>query len=395
MIYQEHLMIHFGELSTKGRNKRNFIRLLHRNIKHALKGYIGLKYIIQHDHIYIALSNHPKEAIIERLQDVSGIHAISVVYRVERDITLIKEAALTLMANTEGKSFKVKTKRNDKSFPLNSDELNYEIGGYIFHNTEWKVDVHTPDIVFVLEIHMDCALMYTSSIPGAGGYPLGIGGRVMMMMSGGIDSPVAAYLLMKRGMKIDFIHFASPPYTQEAVITKVKDLARQLTRYQPMIKLHIVPFTEIQTKIYEHAGESYPITIMRRMMVRIAYRYSIRKRCNALATGESIGQVASQTLASMEVINQVTNYLILRPLATYDKLDIVNLSKKIGTYDISIRPFEDCCTIFKVKNPAIAPKLREVKRIEELWDFEKQIFDAIKQTTTITITDHDEHDELF
>lgn len=395
MNYQEHLMIHFGELSTKGRNKRNFIRLLHRNIKHALKAFTGLKYLIQHDHIYIALSSQSKEAIIERLQDVSGIHAISVVYRVERDLTVIKEAALALMCITEGKTFKVKTKRNDKAYPLNSDELNHAIGGHIFHQTAWKVDVHHPDVVFMLEIHMDCALMYTSSIPGAGGYPLGIGGRVMMMMSGGIDSPVAAYLLMKRGMKVDFIHFASPPYTQEAVITKVKDLAKKLTRYQPLIKLHIVPFTELQTKIYEHAGESYPITIMRRMMVRIAYRYAIRKRTNALATGESIGQVASQTLKSMEVINQVTNYLILRPLATYDKLDIVNLAKKIQTYDISIRPYEDCCTIFKVKNPAIAPKLREVKRIEALWDYEKQIFDAIKQTVTVSITDAEEQSNLF
>lgn len=217
----------------------------------------------------------------------------------------------------------------------------------------------------------------------------------MMMMSGGIDSPVAAYLLMKRGMKVEFIHFAAPPYTQEAVITKIKDLCKCLTKYQPMIKLHIVPFTDLQTSIYEHAGESYAITVMRRMMVRIAFRYSVRKRCSAIATGESIGQVASQTLKSLEVINQVTNYPILRPLATYDKLDIVKLSRKIQTYDISIRPYEDCCTIFKSKNPAISPKLREVKRIEDLWDFESQIFQAIKQTVTFTITDKEENPEIF
>ena len=213
--------------------------------------------------------------------------------------------------------------------------------------------------------------------PGAGGYPLGVAGKTMHMLSGGIDSPVAAYLMMKRGVTIECIHFASPPYTQEAVIYKLEDILRKLNRYQARIRLQIVPFTKLQEAIYDHAPESYCITLMRRMMYRLAERLAKRRNCIVISNGESIGQVASQTLQSIKTINEVTNMPVIRPCATMDKLEIISLSKKIDTYEISIRPYEDCCTIFTPKAPKTAPKLEQVEEFEKLFDYESLINEAL------------------
>ena len=377
MITYDHIMIRFGELSTKGKNKRDFIHLLYTNIKHALKEFDSLEVEERYDHIYVKLNGQDYEPIIERLQDVSGIHAMSLVYKCPNDIDKIKESALELIKQKEGKTFKVTCKRSNKRFPLISDEIIRKVAPVILKNTELKVDVHNPDILLSIEIRDEGAYIFTNSFPGIGGYPLGIAGKSMHMLSGGIDSPVAAYLLMKRGVKIECIHFASPPYTQEAVIYKLEDLLKKLNRYQAKIRLNIVPFTKIQEAIYDNAPESYCITLMRRMMFRLASKLAKRRNCPVISSGESVGQVASQTLQSMHVINEVTNTPVIRPCATMDKLEIIAISEKIDTYEISIRPYEDCCTIFTPKAPKTAPQLKETLEHEAKIDFEPLLEEAL------------------
>lgn len=376
MVSYDYVMVRFGELSTKGKNKKDFIHTLFLNIKHALKDY-DVKVESRFDHIYVYLNGNEYQPIIDRLQDVSGIQGLSLVARIENDIEKIKESSLELIKLEEGKTFKVKVKRSNKKFPLHSEEITRLVAPVILKNTNLKVDVHNPDILLNIEVRDEGTYIFVKTFPGAGGYPLGVAGKSMHMLSGGIDSPVAAYLMMKRGVTIECIHFASPPYTQEAVIYKLIDLLTKLNRYQPRIRLHIVPFTKIQEAIYDNAPESYCITLMRRMMYRLASKLARRRNCPVISTGESVGQVASQTLQSMATINEVTSTPVIRPCATMDKLEIIKLSKKIDTYDISIRPYEDCCTIFTPKAPKTAPKLEEAKEYEEKFDYESLINEAL------------------
>ena len=328
----DRIMVRFGELSTKGKNKKDFIRQLGINIKHALKKYENIEIDVRFDHIYVILNDQDYQPILEVLQDISGIHSLSLVYKCEKDIEIIKSSALSLMKLESGNTFKVKVKRSDKTFPLHSEEITRIVAGEILRNIKTiKVDVHDPDILLSIEVRQEGIYIFSHTYLGAGGYPLGIGGKSMHMLSGGIDSPVAAYLMMKRGMTIECIHFASPPYTQMGVIYKLEDLLHVLNKYQAKIRLHIVPFTKIQEAIYDNAPESYCITLMRRMMYRLADRLARRRNCPVISTGESLGQVASQTLQSINVINAVTNMPIIRPCATMDKLEIIRLSEKIGT----------------------------------------------------------------
>jgi len=396
MITYDHIMIRFGELSTKGKNKKDFIRTLAENVKNALKDWPELSFETRYDHIYVGLNGLDYQPVIERLQDVSGIHALSLVYRCDKDVEAMKESALRLINEEEGRTFKVKVKRGDKTYPLISDEITRIVASHILRNTQHlKVDVHNPDILLSIEVRQEAAYIFCKTFLGAGGYPLGVGGKTMHMLSGGIDSPVAAYLMMKRGVSIECIHFASPPYTQMGVIYKLEDLLKVLTRYQPRIRLHIVPFTKIQEAIYDNAPESYCITLMRRMMFRLADALSKRRKCPVISSGESIGQVASQTLQSMHVINAVTNTPVIRPLATTDKLEIIKISKKIGTYDISIRPYEDCCTIFTPKAPKTMPHQDEVEEFEKKFDYESMIRDAINNVEVKIITSEKEEDSLL
>ena len=377
MLTYDHIMVRFGELSTKGKNKKDFIRILFTNIKHSLSDYPEVKLETRYDHIYVHLNGQDYQPIISRLQDISGIQALSLVCKVEKDLAKIQDASLELIKQEEGKTFKVKVKRSDKRFPIHSEEITRKVAPVILKNTELKVDVHNPDILLNIEVRDEGAYIFVRTFPGAGGYPLGVAGKSMHMLSGGIDSPVAAYLMMKRGVTIECIHFASPPYTQEAVIYKLEDLLRKLNRYQARIRLHIVPFTKIQEAIYDNAPESYCITLMRRMMYRLADRLAKRRNCVVISNGESIGQVASQTLQSIKTINEVTNTPVIRPCATMDKLEIISLSKKIDTYEISIRPYEDCCTIFTPKAPKTAPKLEQVEEFEKLFDYETLINESL------------------
>ena len=395
MINYSHIMVRFGELSTKGKNKKDFIRILAENIKRGLKEYENLSYEIRYDHIYIALNDTPYDPVISVLKDISGIRSVSLVDRLEKDMAKIKADSLELIKNEEGKTFKVLAKRSDKKFELTSEEITRAVASNILKNTNLKVDVHNPDIPLNIEVRDEAAYIFFKTYICAGGYPLGVGGKTMHMLSGGIDSPVAAFLMMKRGVTIECIHFASPPYTQMGVIYKLEDLLRVLNKWQAKIRLHIIPFTKIQEAIYDNAPESYCITLMRRMMFRLADRLARRRKCLVISSGESVGQVASQTLQSMRVINAVTNMPVIRPCAVMDKIDIIDLSKKIGTYEISIRPYEDCCTIFTPKNPKTMPQEDEVVKFESKFDYESLINEALANVEVKFISDEDDSNNLL
>ena len=388
------VMIRFGELNTKGKNKIMFINTLLRNIKHALKEFKNLEISKTHDRIYIDLNGEDHNKIHEKLQMVSGIQNYSFVNRVEKDMDKIIDACEELIKDKEKFTFKVKAKRADKNFNVHSDDMNRLVATRILKNYEHKVDIHNPDVSIYIEVRLEGAFVYLDIIKGLGGFPLGVIGKSMLLMSGGIDSPVAAYLMMKRGIKIEAVHFASPPYTSDGAIKKVKDLLKVLAGIQEEIKLVIIPFTKIQEKIYEGKDESYNITIMRRMMYRIAEREAIMNNCLALCSGESIGQVASQTLESMATINEVVKLPMIRPLAIFDILDIIDIAKKIGTYDISIRPFIDCCTIFTPKNPTTKPSIKRAETLEKEFDYESLIEEAISNAEVVWINQNTIDEEI-
>ena len=371
------VIVRFGEMSTKGKNKRDFVFRLAHSIRLNLRNYEDdYEMIIRHDHIYLNIKNKI-DNLVDILKEISGMYSFSLALKIDPDFENVKSEALRILKEEKGSTFKIHARRIDKSYPYISDEINRAIAGIILKNTDKTVDVHNPDITLDIEIRDDGAYLFTTTVKGMGGYPSGSTGKCLMMISGGIDSPVASYLLIRRGIEITCIHFASPPYTNSGVIDKLEDLLHTLNKFQPKIRLFIVPFTKIQEKIYEISTEGYPITIMRRMMYRIASRLAVRLKIPCLATGESVGQVASQTLDSLNVINEVTNMAVLRPLCTYDKVDIIKISKKIGTYDISIRPFEDCCTIFAPVKPKTSPHLDECRHIESKFDFEPLIEEAL------------------
>lgn len=382
---KELIMVRYGELSTKGKNRNDFINLLADNIRRMLKKFTKLTYEVRRDHTYIHLHGEDYEEISKVLKDVSGASSFSLVYKVKNDIEEMRQACLNLCLEENKKTFKVKARRADKVFPMVSDEINRAIASHILKNSDYKVDVHNPDVLVSLIVRQNETYIFTSEVKGAGGYPLGIAGKGLMMMSGGIDSPVACQLMMKRGIKMECIHFASPPYTSQAVITKITDLLKVLSKYQGQIKLYIVPFTKLQEEIYKHAKESYAITIMRRMMYRIATIVAKRSNCLVIANGESIGQVASQTLKSMLEIENVTNLPVIRPLAIFDKVDIIKISRDIGTYDISIRPYEDCCTIFDPKNPTTQPRKETIDKIEESFNYMELVEECCNNLEVIKV----------
>ena len=387
MLYNE-LLIHFGELSTKGLNKKRFIQQLAKNIRHTLKAQALVGTVqTDRDHLYI-LFDEPTDILpyVDILQRISGIQKITPVLRCELDIKKIKEAALTLAKEQEFETFKVACRRANKAFPLDSFGVMREVGGFLLVSLKTKkVDVHNPDLTLNIEIRDDYAYLSFVNYPGCGGYPLGTNGKVLHLLSGGIDSPVAAYLLLRRGILVEMIHFAAPPYTSERVVDKLTSLMKKLNLYQARIRLHIIPFTDLQLSIYKHAAEPYCITIMRRMMMRISSRLADKLGLPAISTGESIGQVASQTLNSMKVINEVTNTPIIRPLAVFDKLEIIKISKDIDTYDISIEPYEDCCTIFKPKKPRTNPRSKDCEFYEKQWDYESQIASCLENERIIDV----------
>ena len=378
------ILIKYGELTTKKNNRNIFINTLCENIKKQLKNY-NIKIIKNRVRMFIETDDNIDE-IVDILKNVFGIHGIVVAYKVDTNIDIIKTSVLEIVKDIDFKTFKVETKRSDKRFPISSMEFNNIIGSLVLKNKEnISVDVHNPEYELKIEIREDYAYIYSKEVNGIGGYPVGVAGMGLLMLSGGIDSPVAGYLAMKRGIKIECIYFESPPHTSIAAKNKVKKLVEKLCKYNTNIVLHIINFTEIQEAIYKNCPSSYMITIMRRMMYRISELVARDINSLVIINGESVGQVASQTLNSMNVINNVSNYPILRPVCCLDKLEIIDISKKIGTYETSILPYEDCCTIFLPKHPVINPVLGKAIIYENGFDYENMIKNCVKNREIITI----------
>ena len=380
------ILIKYGELTTKKANRNLFINTLYTNIKDSLKDY-NIKIDKNRVRMFIEPQyDNDFDTIVNKLTKIFGIHSIVIAYECDNNIDTIKNNILEITKQIHFNTFKVETKRSNKNFPIESMEFNNIIGGLILKNIpNIKVDVHNPDYTLKIEIREKNTYIYGAEIKGAGGYPVGVAGKGILMLSGGIDSPVAGYLAMKRGIKLECLYFESPPHTSLMAKNKVKQLVEKLSEYQPNIKLHVINFTNIQENIYKNINPDYMITIMRRMMYRISEKIIKKHKCLVLINGESVGQVASQTLTSMSVINNVTNIPVIRPVACLDKLEIIDIAKKIDTYETSILPYEDCCTIFLPKHPVINPKLDKCLEYENSFDYESLINEAIDNIETITL----------
>ena len=381
------ILIKYGELSTKKGNRNFFIKTLYENVKNKLKKY-DVKISKDRARMYIEFLDSDLDDIKKIIDRIFGIHMYHIASIVDTNIDVIKTSVLEIMKNEKFETFKVETKRSDKSFEVHSQDMNRVLGGVILKNIDTsRVDVHNPDILVTVEIREKNTYIYLNSYKGSGGYPVGTQPKGMLMLSGGIDSPVAGYLAMKRGVKFDAVYFEAIPHTSLEARNKVIELCKKLAGYTDQINLHVVNFTPIQEEIYKNCREDYCITIMRRMMYRIMEKISTSHKGYAIINGESIGQVASQTLTSMRVINSVTNMPVIRPVACLDKLEIMEIARKIDTYNTSILPFEDCCTVFVPKHPVINPRIDTSIYEEEKFDYNSMIDVAVETMNTIKVSE--------
>lgn len=389
------ILIKYGELTTKGDNRKMFVNTLHKNIEEKLK---GLDVFIYKDlsRMYIEFNEKDLDLILNKINKIFGIYAYTVAYKIESTEDSINKAILKILPDTIFKTFKVETKRSDKTFPIQSIDMSKKIGSIILKNKmNIKVDVHNPEVIFNIEIRRNETFIYFKNYMGIGGYPSGTQGKGLLMLSGGIDSPVAGYLAMKRGIVLDCVYFEAIPHTSIEARNKVIELTRKLLEYTNNINLYVVPFTEIQEAIYKNVDHEYVITIMRRMMYRIMEKLVKKLHAHVIINGESIGQVASQTLTSMEVINSVTNIPVIRPIACLDKLEIIAISNKIDTYNISILPYEDCCTVFVPRHPVINPNLEKAIMEEDKFDYQIMIDNTINNIIRIDVNKQNEFDEIL
>ncbi|MBE6157814.1 MAG: tRNA 4-thiouridine(8) synthase ThiI [Firmicutes bacterium] len=384
------ILIKYGELSTKKGNRNFFINTLYNNVCNSLKKF-DVKISKDRAHMYIEFNDSELDGIKSAIDKVFGIHKYHIAYIVNTNMEDIKSKVLEVAKSISFKTFKVETKRSFKGFEADSLEMSRILGGVILRNiSDIKVDVHNPEVTFNVEIREDRSYIYLNSYNGSGGYPVGTQPRGMLMLSGGIDSPVAGYLAMKRGVVVDAVYFEAIPHTSLDARNKVISLARKLALYGGKINLHIVNFTPIQEEIYKNCAPSYCITIMRRMMYRIMEKIVKKYDGYIIINGESIGQVASQTLTSMNCINSVTNIPVIRPVSCLDKLEIIDIAKKIDTYETSILPYEDCCTVFVPKHPVINPSIEKSIVEEEKFNYSEMIDEAVNNLNTITVTSNDE-----
>ena len=370
----KYILIRYGELTLKGKNRKEFERILFNNIQKQTKGLVE-KYKKDHNRIYLEILDYNSEEIFKILKKIPGIHSFGCANQIKNDLDEIKKEALNIF-NDELETFKVETKRINKNYPLVSNDVSRQVGAHILINkntNNLKVDVKTPKQKIKIEIHDEHAYVFGEYQKGMGGLPIGSSGRGVLLLSGGIDSPVAGIMAMKRGLKIQCIHFSSPPYTSQESLNKVKDLVKVLQQFDKDIKLYDVGFTDVQLNIHEKCISKYEVTILRRMMLKKATELANRIKVKVLITGESLGQVASQTIDSMYVTNQATDKLILRPLITMDKLEIIEIAKEYKTFEISTLPYEDCCVVFLPKNPTTNPKLENV--IEEENKLDQNLFE--------------------
>ncbi len=382
------LLVRYGEIHLKGLNRPFFERRLLENIRGALAG-LNASVRYEQGRIFVSgvAAEHAEDACA-RLSRVFGVHSISPALAVDKEWQNVVDAAARVMRSAAGEdrhTFKCFCRRGDKSFPMNSEEINRELGHAMLEMfPNLTVDVRAPEIKLCVEIR-DMAFVYAREIMGAGGMPTGTAGRACLLISGGIDSPVAGYMLARRGLELSAVHFYSYPYTSERARDKVIKLASLLSRYAGTIRLHLVPFTEIQLAIYEKCPSKETTLVMRRLMMQIAQKLAEKDGARALVTGEALGQVASQTLESLCVTDDAVGMPVFRPLIGFDKEDIVNIAKKIGTFETSILPYEDCCTVFVPQHPATRPKVAEVRASEAAVDFSGMIEKAIAETETMDI----------
>lgn len=388
------ILIKYGELTTKKDNRKQFINILYNNLNEKIKKY-NAKIIKEHARMYIICNEHTSE-ILDIVSNTFGIHAFNICYKTHTNTEDIKFLALELLKQKKFKTFKVETKRRDKNFPIKSMEFNHVIGSHILKNiNNINVDVENPEILVHIEINKEDTYIYFNDIKGLGGYPVGVQQKGLLMLSGGIDSPVAGYLALKRGIKIDAIYFEAIPHTSLNAREKVKALAKELLKYTTDINLYVVPITKLQEEIYKNCDSTYIVTILRRMMYRISEQIANKNGQLVLINGESIGQVASQTLNSMRVINEVVKIPVIRPVACLDKLEIIEMAKKINTYETSILPYEDCCTIFVPRHPVINPKHEKCLKEENKINYEQLIKESIDNTLIINIKDEEQFSDIL
>lgn len=387
-VNYDEVMVRYGELSTKGHNRKSFIDRLGSNVRHAVHNFADVKVHPGPDRLHITLNGMPSQPVMDRLSAVFGIQNFSPSIKVERTFDAAKEAAIALVKKVvdHPQTFKIQTRRADHDFSMDSMQMNRDLGGALLDEFPdlLTVDVHHPDLEIRVEIRKNGIFLSCETIKGAGGLPVGTAGKGMMMLSGGIDSPVAAYLAMKRGVDLEMVHFYSPPYTSEQALAKAKELTAKLAKYSGRIKFIQVPFTEIQETVKEKVPEGYLMTVQRRFMLRLAVELAHRRRGLAVFNGESLGQVASQTMESMRAIEEVTNLPVLRPVLSYDKTEIIKIAEDIDTYDLSILPYEDCCTVFTPPRPKTKPRVDKARQYEQALDVDglmQRALDGIQITT--------------
>ena len=375
------IIIRYGEIYLKGDNRSYFEKLLAENIKYSLNGF---KYDLKVKRgRYIISDFEDEEGIISKLSKVFGIHSFSLGYMIPSDLEIIKQTALNVIKH--GQTFKVETNRADKRFPKNSQQISAEVGGFILEKIRnLKVDLHNPDFTVFIDLREDGnTFVYSEIIHGQGGLPVGCSGKGLLMLSGGIDSPVAGYMMAKRGLKISGVHFFSFPYTSELAKDKVIQLAKILSEYNNGFDLYIIPFTKIQEKI-SSLNTTYTVILMRRYMMRIANMLAQKYENKAIITGESLGQVASQTIDSLSATNKISDLVVFRPLIGMDKSEIITVSQKIDAYNISILPYDDCCTIFVPKHPVTKPSIESIEKLEKILNIDDLVQEAVDNTELIS-----------
>lgn len=379
---KEIILVKLGEIALKGLNRRTFEDILIKNIKRKLYKFGRFEVVSSQSTIRITpLSDDVDlDEVSQAVGKVFGIVAYSRAYVAEKDLETIKRSAAEYLEQEllDVRSFKVESKRSDKKFPYSSPEISREVGGYLLEKfPHLKVDVHNPDITVTVEVRDFAAYIHGGVMEGAGGLPVSCGGKAAILISGGIDSPVAAYMMAKRGLELTAIHFASPPYTSVRAEEKVRDLLTIVSDYSGKMDMYTVPFTKIQEEIQRNCPEELFTIIMRRLMMNISQRIAEQVGCQALITGESLGQVASQTIGAIACTDEVAQMPVFRPLIGMDKKEIIEISRKIDTFETSCLPYEDCCTVFTPKHPRTRPKAEYVRRAEEAVDWEEMINDAI------------------
>ena len=395
MNNNEILLLKLGEVVLKGLNRKAFEDKLMNNVRRRIRRFGDFRVLVRQSTIYVEPQNDQcdMESAFAACCQVFGVAAVARAVPCEKTVEAIVETAVAYLSGdfAAARSFKVESKRADKLFPMTSIQLSQAVGGELAERfPHVTVDVHHPDLTVYVEIREKYAYVHARSVPGAGGLPVGMGGTAVSLLSGGLDSPVSSWMMARRGVQLEMVHFVSPPYTSQQALDKVLELARLLTAYCGRMVVHVVPFTKIQEEIRKNCPEEYFTLIMRRFMMRIAEAVAKRAGAGALVTGESLGQVASQTMLALGTTEDVTTLPVLRPLIGMDKVEIIRMARQIGTYDTSILPYEDCCTVFTPRHPCTRPKVEDVREAEAALDVDALVAEALAADQWVRVKPTDE-----